>query len=531
MKNLETTYTRIERRLGNLKAAVLLILIFSILMGVGTFVESYYGTEFAGRSIYKTWPFMLLQFFMLLSIIFATYLRLPPKKHLYGFYVIHMGLITIGCGSFITFYSGIDGSLTLYPNSPNRYVVLPDDMLEVRNLKTGERILYELPPLAFAKDLNIPHRDFTLRDFYPYSDLQTIWKDAELGEELSAEYFIDNGKITQDFILTLSPETKDFSSQLTLGPLSIHLLPQSTSVCFAHKEEALIYNTIDKSCKGLKELNLKAQPLKSGNSFVVYEFQNILYKFFPEVSPWPFDENFAPIINSPLRMINKKPFKEGRYLFLLGEHVAYYNEGWELHKFENIGDKIILPWMGFELSLRKLEKSQIPVKIPQKSYPIQVNNELIKGTTRHLKLEVDGKPFWIDQNDYLEIKTESKHLKAVLRKKLLELPFELTLERFKMDTDPGTESPASYESFVKLFSDKGSNKHHIFMNNPLKEQGLTFYQASYGKDPETDQYISTLSVNIDPGRWLKYLGSLMLVIGCIWHYGFKKRYFQKAGTV
>ncbi len=59
------------------------------------------------------------------------------------------------------------------------------------------------------------------------------------------------------------------------------------------------------------------------------------------------------------------------------------------------------------------------------------------------------------------------------------------------------------------------------MNHPLKYDHLTFYQASYF---ETEKgHGSVLSVNYDPGRWIKYLGSLLLVFGAIWHFAFIKR--------
>jgi len=62
------------------------------------------------------------------------------------------------------------------------------------------------------------------------------------------------------------------------------------------------------------------------------------------------------------------------------------------------------------------------------------------------------------------------------------------------------------------------------MNNPLKHDGFTFYQASYSQDNQGN-YSSTLSVNVDPGRFWKYLGSLMLVFGSMWHYylNFRKK--------
>ena len=86
-----------------------------------------------------------------------------------------------------------------------------------------------------------------------------------------------------------------------------------------------------------------------------------------------------------------------------------------------------------------------------------------------------------------------------------------------MKKNPGTNTPASYESFVDLFTKEGPLKAHISMNNPLTHKGLTFYQASYSVD-EWGNHSSTLSANYDPGRFWKYLGALMVIAGSLWHY-------------
>lgn len=62
------------------------------------------------------------------------------------------------------------------------------------------------------------------------------------------------------------------------------------------------------------------------------------------------------------------------------------------------------------------------------------------------------------------------------------------------------------------------------MNEPLKHAGFTFYQASFQDDENTGKPIaSILSVNQDPGRWWKYMGSLVMTIGTILLFYFRKR--------
>ena len=91
-----------------------------------------------------------------------------------------------------------------------------------------------------------------------------------------------------------------------------------------------------------------------------------------------------------------------------------------------------------------------------------------------------------------------------------------------MDKDPGTQNPASYESYVNVFDGKDSRYQKVFMNNPLDFDQFTFYQASYFP-LESGLYGSVFSVNYDPGRFLKYLGSLLLVLGSFWHFYIRNR--------
>jgi cytochrome c biogenesis protein ResB len=107
---------------------------------------------------------------------------------------------------------------------------------------------------------------------------------------------------------------------------------------------------------------------------------------------------------------------------------------------------------------------------------------------------------------------------AIIGRKSIPLDFSIKLDRFKMDEIEGTGKPASYESFVKVKNSTGiETSEHVYMNNPYKAAGYTFYQSSYFQD-ERGQYSSVFSVNRDPGRAIKYLGSLLLVFGLIMHF-------------
>jgi hypothetical protein len=63
----------------------------------------------------------------------------------------------------------------------------------------------------------------------------------------------------------------------------------------------------------------------------------------------------------------------------------------------------------------------------------------------------------------------------------------------------------------------------ISMNEPLKHMGFTVYQASFQDGPDGKPVASIFSVNHDPGRWLKYLGCLIISLGTILLFYMKRK--------
>ena len=113
-------------------------------------------------------------------------------------------------------------------------------------------------------------------------------------------------------------------------------------------------------------------------------------------------------------------------------------------------------------------------------------------------------------------------------RKVVDLPFTLTLDTFYIDYYPGTEAPADYVSIAtsdelratsghaeqdsSLFTLHSSLTHTISMNNILTHKGYRFYQSSFDEDRRG----SWLSVNYDPwGTGITYAGYLLCIIAMI----------------
>lgn len=534
--DLQKKIEKTERFFGGLKFAVIVISIFTAFMIVGTFFESYFGTDFANRTIYKRFPFMFVQFGMFISIFFAMLLRLPPKKRLYGFYTIHTGLIMVACGSFITWLAGIDGSLSLDPNTPNRKVVLSDDILRIIYHDDGKSVTRKLPYTAFKTSIDDKYEDIAVTDFYPFSDKVQTWSKGSNPYPLNANihsssYIISNPSVSQEVTLSLHPEATEFKASVNLGPLSVTYLPKDLAKCFALKNKSgyIIWDSKKNTCYTPEQKKIAIKETSEKNKFLVIQEDGRFYSFFPDFNPWPIDKELKVIKDSHLRIFSKKLFQDKPNLFLFGREVAFFeDDSWQVKKFKSDSDIIELPWMGFELVLRAHKEKEFPTFKPVPVTPVQKNGSLIKGQTKAIGINVLGKKYWILDDKPITLRIKGKKVSFVLDKEILTLPFEFVLTRFKMDKNPGTNRPASFESFVRLFTKEGPTDHHVYMNNPLKHAGFTFYQASYHQHPETGVYSSTLSVNVDQGRPLKYLGSILLILGAMGHYFLNKKKSKKS---
>ena len=109
-------------------------------------------------------------------------------------------------------------------------------------------------------------------------------------------------------------------------------------------------------------------------------------------------------------------------------------------------------------------------------------------------------------------KTSQVLLKKGNHQEAFALPFEIELLDFQLVRYPGSQSPSSYESYLRIHIDGHTRTEKIYMNNVLDLKGYRFYQASY--DP--DELGTILSFNHDQaGRRITYFGYTLLFMGLI----------------
>jgi hypothetical protein len=111
------------------------------------------------------------------------------------------------------------------------------------------------------------------------------------------------------------------------------------------------------------------------------------------------------------------------------------------------------------------------------------------------------------------------------------LGFALKLLAFRRETNPGGVGNATFASTMLLTDESRGveQQREISMNQPLTYKRLTFYQSSFDEGGHGVRS-STFSVGYDPGRTLKYAGSLLICLGIAVMFYMRAYFFKKRPT-
>ncbi len=105
--------------------------------------------------------------------------------------------------------------------------------------------------------------------------------------------------------------------------------------------------------------------------------------------------------------------------------------------------------------------------------------------------------------------------KIALRFQRAYQPFALTLLKFSHDVYPGTDIPKNFSSRVRLHAPGATDREVlIYMNNPLRYAGLTFYQSGY-----EGEHTTILQVVRNPSWLMPYIACVMVALGLVIQFG------------
>ncbi|PIP94859.1 MAG: hypothetical protein COW00_14580 [Bdellovibrio sp. CG12_big_fil_rev_8_21_14_0_65_39_13] len=545
--------------LSSVKLAIPIMLILLVCSVIGTLYESQFNAEYAALKVYKTPWFLAILLLLWINILFAALSRLPWKKRHIGFLITHLGMLTLLFGSFLTMIWGIDGSMQVYEGDQSNLVFLSQNVLEV----DGQQFpIKRSLDKEYLGDLSISPVQMRLGEYLPFVETaeQRFSRGLNLNFRLKSQFF--------DVTQTLNSE---MNKELKMGPASFKLVDEiqdsnesvkvvknkiTKDQLFVKNAEGNIVQKFDFSKKRtfkIKDVSIKIKNYfknaiivnnkieegDEGNINPVLELEisrgkeslrEIVYQNIPEFSLNPngfFGYTFA--FESNLSSVTPPPMTSGmpaghpqiggarasnEVLFKVVANnqieVALFKNGSFVEKKRlNSNDVFQTPWMGMELTFLGLEEAAHSNNVPKMAIPKE------KSDLPPSALEIiteDGVRHWLFENSEQYLLNGDQQLLVYYGKQRLKLPFDIQLEKFEKKDYPGSQQAMNYKSYVKV---NGSLKvDEIYMNEPLKYGGYTFYQSSYQIQPNAPA-LSIFSVNKDPGRVLKYLGSLILCAGII----------------
>ncbi len=139
---------RLLCELGGVHMAAILIATVAFVIGAATVYERSYGSPIATVMVYHSWWFAALFAMLAICLICAVVVRLPLRRHQWGFGVVHLGLLTLMAGFWISGNHRLDGMLEAPPGTEAARIEMPTDALTV--VEEQQRLVAEFQPIRDA---------------------------------------------------------------------------------------------------------------------------------------------------------------------------------------------------------------------------------------------------------------------------------------------------------------------------------------------------------------------------------------------
>ena len=127
------------------------------------------------------------------------------------------------------------------------------------------------------------------------------------------------------------------------------------------------------------------------------------------------------------------------------------------------------------------------------------------------------------------ITVDGKPYSFLMRFEHIYRPYSIQLNEFRHDTYPGTTVAKDFTSQVTISDPerKEEREARIWMNNPLRYRGETFYQSEHTIDPITGKKMTVLQVVSNTGWMIPYVSCMIVVVGMMYQFSLTLLRFLK----
>jgi cytochrome c-type biogenesis protein CcsB len=506
---------------ASLRLAVITILALAFVLAAATFYEASYGTDAVQLMVYQSGWFAGLLGVLALNVFAAAAIRFPWKRHQAGFVITHAGILVLLFGCVWGFHRSIDGVVAVRQGSGASYVRLKREHFVLRWADERRRGEVRVPvslttagvypslwrfvaspvlgafgaptwPSGEALDLQVPAEfgealgrpvRLQVTDWYPAAEAEDRIRPAEPGEAAAGP--------AVRVVIAGAPPAPGMSRGGASDPTAV------LADLWLHHRGA-------------------AAPAHQGPSIGAEQrvgpmvLRLLVLGDQAEVDRFEAYDAEAELPAGAMGLIEIAHTWDGR---LAGRRFSRRGLEWS-GPLELGQPREAFMAMTFQvsehLSLAVAERTYRRVNLPpdKPGVPAARLRLAIGEETHDLWLLRDGLPRTIG----LGAPDEAMNLTYGLDH--LPLGFSLVLDHFERGIDPGTDNPASFASQVRVIDpEQGVDRtQRIWMNHPLSHRGLKVYQSGFQELPG-GEVVSVFAVNKDPGRPIKYAGSLLIVLG------------------
>ena len=411
--------SKIFQLLFSTKFMLILLILFPVAMGIGTFLESWYSTDAARIWIYNAWWFELLMLLLMVNFIgnIKKYNLLSKEK--LSVLILHLSFIFILLGAFVTRYIGDEGVMPIRENN-------------VSNTYLSEKTY--LTVFVDGVEDGVPLR-------------KTLKSHLLLSEHVNNDFTINDDFYSKDFSISYHDYKENVTEDLVLDP---------SGERYIKLVEAL-------------DGNRQEHYIKEGQ---ITSIQNILFSFNY------YQKGAINITSEAGEYYIESPF-DGIYTIMSNQQSAELNKDkkqlLELRSLYQIpGFQFVFP----EPALRgvfEIVDAEVTDREVEDALYLKVN---YNGKSKNVSL-LGGRGY---VNNPEKVTIDDLDFYLSYGSDEVQLPFSIKLNDFIAEKYPGTEnSYSSFKSKVTVEDDKIFD-YDIFMNNILNHKGYRFFQASFDPD-------------------------------------------------
>ncbi len=537
--------------LSSLKLSAVVMTVFAVAIGYATFFESAWGRDGAYAAIYGARWFEVLLALLTINMTLLFFKRWPYEVRQTGFVLVHISIVVILVSAGITRYFGYEGIMPIREGESTDY--LYSDKSHVQATIGGELASFPVRPYRMGmrpiwKQVTLEGRQYELgiTEYWPFFEERL---QAGPGGPAAFTYSVRNmnGMVQRTMMQGDATTLGGVDARFLDGEFAGEMTSSRLGEVRVHFDGHHCEFPVTWPSDGAHECG--------GWTFTVTEFQTDFKVGAPSSAEGPLRN---PMIRVAIRTADgregekvlfahhpdfsmghsggEEDFAELDVLYQVASGVEFAPGGatgvrmrasFDLDVMDmNGGDTAtIAAGQVFELQGNLLYRNEAEnfSLVPMDVWASVVS---APGLSQDTNAPAAGRIVIRDDqgNEAAAVCLKNRNPESVMlggqRVKLefgavrIPLPYRLHLDDFVLQTYPGSDNPATYESYVSLYDPElgiEGRKVHIYMNHPLDHRGSRHFQSSY--DP--DRKGTVLSVNHDPGKYPTYFGYFLISLGFI----------------